>query len=630
MSRLSKFAVGALAVTLTTSLVHRPVLGQSSNSRSGGRSWSETELFGTSADRAQSTVFTRGTKAAPSGNAQRMLRAERETWRSPSRQMENFYAEEAPDLTHRLPDESVAVALETEAAARERRVAAMKRVEELREQEEEMLTRSRLRAERSEFRETEAEAEPPTPSVYKAGLPLPVGAPAPAVEPVSYMAAEAESFANTSDNTAASAVAGSGCNACGGGGCNSCCPSGGCNSGCGGSCASPYDCALGCCRQSYSLGRHWVMGEYLLWWMKGSNAPALLTTSDNGTPVGQAGVLGNAATSVLYPGTNFDDRERHGGRLRAGMWLDPCRRIGVQGEFFQLGNLSNNFALNSNGNPILARPFYDVVADEQNRELLAYPGLVNGGIHSFSNSHITGASVNAMFNLTPCCQSGCSQDPCTGCCEPQICCPCKQISPLGGYRFMNLTENIQINQRAVLVNPAALGIPVAAGTSIDSQDRFSVKNEFHGGNIGIQSWFYHGRWSLGLMGSVALGNNYQQVQVLGNSVVTVPGLDPVTNQGGLLALPSNIGTFERNIFSVLPEATFTMGYALNCNLRATVGYSFLYWTNVLRAAEQIDPNINPTQFPLRGPEAGPDAPIVRFTDSDIWLQGLNFGLTYTW
>lgn len=626
MSRQCKFAVGALAVVLTVA-AYRPVLGQSSNARPSGRSWSEAELFGNRADRVQPQVLNYRPRSAVQSSraAQATLKAERETWRSPSRQMEDYYEESTP-VARQIPSETEIVAIETEASARERRVAAMKRVEELRAQEEAMIAKARLWAERNET--SAIDEEPPTPSVYKAGLPLPVGAAVPAVEPVSYMAAEAESFANTSDNTAAaatSACAPSSCNSCGGGGCNSC-VGGDC-----GSCGSAYDCALGgCCRQSYSLGRHWVMGEYLLWWMKGSNVPALLTTSDNGTPIGQAGVLGNNATSVLYPGTNFDDRERHGGRLRAGMWLDPCRTIGIQGEYFQLGNLSNNFALNSNGNPILARPFFDVDLDQQNREILAFPGLVNGGIHSFSNSYLNGAGVNMMWNLTPCCQNGCTQDPCTGCCEPQICCPCKQISPMGGYRFMNLAENIQINQRAVLVDPAALNIPVAAGTSIDSQDRFSARNEFHGGNMGIQSWFYHGRWSLGLMGSVALGTNFQQVQVLGNSVITVPGLDPVTNQGGLLALPSNIGTYNREEFSVIPEANFTVGYALNCHLRATVGYSFLYWTNVLRAAEQIDPNINPTQLPLRGPQEGPDAPVVSFNDSDIWLQGLNFGLTFTW
>lgn len=625
MSRLCKFAVGALAVALTTSLAQRPVLGQSSNSRQGGRSWSEAELFGQNADRAQPHVFNgKSRNASSSRSAVRMLSAERETWRSPSRQMESYYEESKP-ITRQLPDETEIVAIETEASARQRRLTAMKRVEELRSQEEELIARARLRAERDEMA---AEDEiPPSPSVYRAGPPLAVGGAAPEVEPVSYMANQDESFADTSDHTAATATAeyaGGAGGSCGGGS-NSCSPSS-----CGSGCGSAYDCALGgCCRQSYSLGRHWVMGEYLMWWMKGSNVPALLTTSDNGTPVGQAGVLGNNATSTLYPNSNFDDQERHGGRLRAGMWLDPCRRIGIQGDYFQLGNLSNNFALNSNGNPILARPFYDVVDDQQDRELLAYPGLVNGGIHSFSNSYLNGAGVNMMLNLTPCCQNGCSQDAC-GCCQPQICCPCKQISPLGGYRFLNLSENIQINQRAVIENPAALGIPVAAGTSIDSQDRFSTRNEFHGGNMGLQSWFYHGRWSLGLMGSVALGTSFQQVQVLGNSVVTVPGLDPVVNQGGLLALPSNIGTYQRNVFSVVPEANFTVGYALNCHLRATVGYSFLYWTNTLRAAEQIDPNINPTQFPYIANPQGPNAPRVRFNESDIWLQGINLGLTYTW
>ena len=58
-----------------------------------------------------------------------------------------------------------------------------------------------------------------------------------------------------------------------------------------------------------------------------------------------------------------------------------------------------------------------------------------------------------------------------------------------------------------------------------------------------------------------------------------------------------------------------------------VGYTFLYWTTVGRAADQIDPVVNPTQFG-GGRLAGPAAPAFDLWTTGFWAQGLSLGFEY--
>jgi hypothetical protein len=67
--------------------------------------------------------------------------------------------------------------------------------------------------------------------------------------------------------------------------------------------------------------------------------------------------------------------------------------------------------------------------------------------------------------------------------------------------------------------------------------------------------------------------------------------------GGLLALSSNSGRFVRNEFAVVPEAQLTFGFHLTKRLDFTMGYSYLLWTNVVRAGDTIDRNVNPQLLP---------------------------------
>jgi hypothetical protein len=105
--------------------------------------------------------------------------------------------------------------------------------------------------------------------------------------------------------------------------------------------------------------------------------------------------------------------------------------------------------------------------------------------------------------------------------------------------------------------------------------------------------------------------------------------------GGLLALPSNIGLFHHNAFSVVPQIGVNLGYNFLPNLRGFVGYNFLCWSNVIRPGTSIDRVLDVTQipnFPLH-PEPPPvpgQHPAPSFHEVGLWAQGLTFGFEFVY
>jgi large repetitive protein len=65
--------------------------------------------------------------------------------------------------------------------------------------------------------------------------------------------------------------------------------------------------------------------------------------------------------------------------------------------------------------------------------------------------------------------------------------------------------------------------------------------------------------------------------------------------GGFLVLPSNIGTHQTSRFSVVPEVGVNLGYAITPGVRVSIGYTFMFWTQVVRPGDQIDLRVNTTQ-----------------------------------
>jgi hypothetical protein len=199
---------------------------------------------------------------------------------------------------------------------------------------------------------------------------------------------------------------------------------------------------------------------------------------------------------------------------------------------------------------------------------------------------------------------------------------CVRLDILGGYRFFRLDDSLRMRESTTATDPVG-NIPL--GTMIDILDDFGVENQFHGGQVGAMIERRQGRASWSAIGKMGFGNMRQDVAINGTTSVAVPGVAPVTSDGGFLALSTNSGLHTRDRFSFLPELGLNFNYQLNSIWKANLGYTVMYVTNVARAAEQIDTRIDPRNFPpIQAGATG--RPAFAFQESDLWLHGVNMGI----
>ena len=61
--------------------------------------------------------------------------------------------------------------------------------------------------------------------------------------------------------------------------------------------------------------------------------------------------------------------------------------------------------------------------------------------------------------------------------------------------------------------------------------------------------------------------------------------------------------------------------------RFGVGYTFLYWSQLVRPGDQVDTNVNLFQG-QKGSASGVPSPQFNFSTSEFLVQGLNLGFDY--
>lgn len=338
--------------------------------------------------------------------------------------------------------------------------------------------------------------------------------------------------------------------------------------------------------------RLWLREEYILWWTKGDYLPSLVTT----------GPLHAAGTTTLFGGTAVNNGPRSGIRDIVGYWLDDDHRCGLVGTYFVQGSISESFQGSSPS--VLAFPYLDVETGAQSQFFLASPGVRTGSVSVLETSELEGAEFLLRRNLFQRCRG--------------------RVDLLLGYRYVRLGDYLRLSANTTATVADALD---PAGTTRAISEQFDTLNEFHGAEFGVLGQWQRCRWSLELLAKVALGATNSHARVDGRTVRTVPGESPALSLGGLHSLPTNMGQYERSEFSAIPELGITVSRDLGCRLRATMGYTLIYWGKVMRPGEQVDLNINPTQIPP-GTLAGSPEPRFSFASNDLWVHGLNAGLEY--
>lgn len=358
--------------------------------------------------------------------------------------------------------------------------------------------------------------------------------------------------------------------------------------------------------------RLWFSSDYLMWWVKRSPVSVPLVTSAPGnSPAVIPGLLGNPDTTVEFGGSGVNTNLRYGGRFALGYWLDNDQRVGLEGNYFFLGSKTVSRSIGSTGDAnarIQGYSFYNVAVPAEDFAATGTPRLPAAGIHSLGiSSRLNGAEISASLNLRN------TEN--------------FRLSLLGGVRFARLDEGLQFTGSTLGLTGSGFD-----GIGLSTVDQFNTRNQFWGGQFGARGEYRCGPWSLTGTAKLALGNMHETVNIDGFTTTSGPGLPTTTVPGGFYALPSNSGRFTRNHFAVIPEANFNVGYQLTKCARLSVGYSFLYLSNVVRPGDQIDRNINPTQSTALGGApgnlVGPNRPAFNFNDSGYWAQGINFGLEF--
>ncbi len=390
--------------------------------------------------------------------------------------------------------------------------------------------------------------------------------------------------------------------------------------------------------------------EYLGWWLRGQQLPALVTSSTPGTMIDRAGVIGHPSTSVLFGGGREDANSNSGGRFMLGLNLDcrGCNRL--EANYLFLNNDDADYVRSSpDDGSIFGRPFYNVYTNYPDAELVAYPDVVEGSVRVNTSTDFDGYGITFRHNMMCCnpCRCGTTGGgPCRSCCDP--CCGdgCSDIGNLirsictgncsslcqgwqlrsfdllVGWQHYNLNESLGIQENLTSIDTDS-GVPV--GTTFDIADSFRTKNDFDGVNVGLGWEWGRCKWGVNLAANLAVGCNQQRGIVEGSTAIRVPGDDPLYYDGGLLALGSNLGVFERDKCTVIPQVGANMYYCIRPGARLTFGYTMIYFDDVLRPGGLIDPAIDPRQLP---PEIPPfvDRPTRVATLDNFWAQGINFGI----
>jgi hypothetical protein len=345
--------------------------------------------------------------------------------------------------------------------------------------------------------------------------------------------------------------------------------------------------------------RLWASGEYLLWWFKDAPLPFPLITTG-----GTDGIAGTPGVQVVEGGSNGVGFQTQSG-FKVSVGVANCTSIlGVEADGFYFPKNTTTLTVGSpTGAMTIARPVFNTATGAETALLVAQPNAFAGSVQVRASTILGGGEVNGILSVGTCEWCG--------------------VDFLFGLRYLDLDERLDIDQSSTQVgtgvgtlNPALL---LPGPGSI--RDSFHTRNEFAGGQIGLQRESRIGKAYLLLTAKAALGDTHQMTDVLGASGVGTPG--------GLLAVASNSGHDHRDTITVVPEGEFTLGYQVTNNIRLYAGYTFLYWSSVIRPGDVMNRNINPAQVPSSstfGSGALPGQPGRVNNQADFWAQGLNFGL----
>jgi hypothetical protein len=363
----------------------------------------------------------------------------------------------------------------------------------------------------------------------------------------------------------------------------------------------------------------WFNGSYVYAKMKAYNVPPLITTGDptNAAP-GALNPVDGPGTVILYGQGSVPSQGSSGFRIEAGYWFDPEDTFSADLGFLYVLPNSHTFSVSSDGSgsPVLARPIFSTLSQNERAFLVAAPA-------AFANSPLTGsASVETSTDFWGVELNGRTH----GYFGQGV-----HVDVLVGFRTMRLDDSMRIQDQATDVDGGFLtfkNVPLGAGDSLVEIDHFGTSNQFYGFQLGGEFQWEHPWFSVGLIAKVAVGTTQQDARIDGSATLVPAVGTPTSAPGGILTQVSNIGSYSRYAFGIVPEVGASLNFDITNNIRLRTAYSFMAWNNVMRPGDIIDRTVNPG-LPAGSPAfgtPGPARPSFAFHDEVFTMHTVSLGL----
>ena len=342
----------------------------------------------------------------------------------------------------------------------------------------------------------------------------------------------------------------------------------------------------------------WLELEFLHIWSKGQDVPRLVG-SGNGLPPNQS----------LFGGGTLNQDYFAGIRLITGFWLDQQKTSAIVTSGFVSAGSEELFEFESDGGDSFGIPFIDDSSGATNglpsSFLLSAPGLLQPG---------TSASVRAQTHLEMTGGGAYFR---------------KMLRSDCGFR-MDWLAGAQLSEIDDEVALLTTTSRAATGDTFQTFDKFQSKNTFLGGQFGLLAELDRGPIGIQMTGKLGVGNMNQQISIQGsnavNGIETGGGL--FTQDRSSVGGPAfNIGDYEQDTFAVVPEVTVKGIWNIRERVDFVFGYSFMYWSDIALAADQVDARLNQDVFFDGGYVAGGGGnPSFDFVTSDFYIHTVDVGL----
>lgn len=344
--------------------------------------------------------------------------------------------------------------------------------------------------------------------------------------------------------------------------------------------------------------------DYLYWFYAKQPVPITVTTGSFNDLV--PGALGQPNTRVAVGGNLSVNEGHNGGQLTLAYDFDPLRTLGIEVRGFIMEDKVGSLTFGGDGlvgSLAISRPFFNANLNTNDADPVALPSVMSGRVEFRELTHFYGGESNLRWN--------CWQNPLT----------CTRVAVLLGGRYLNLDQNLTINDSRV--DLPGLGV---VGNTYAFQDNFSTQNRFYGGQLGLETEWRLGPFVVTLVGKSAVGPQDMKSNISGATRITEPGgVVTTANDRAVLVQPSNAGERTFHDIGFVQAGDLIVGCDINDNIRVSLGYSFLYWTDVLRPGNQIDTTVNIQALQVFD-QIGPARPTATNTRSDFWAQGLTASL----